>query len=275
VTSAESGAIPTFAAELRAYRQRAGWTQVQLGDKIAFSGSFVSDVERCTRTPSLDFSKACDREFSTPGYDPANGSPGTFERLHINISREAYSPWFAPFVEFERRASRIINWDMRCFTGLLQTEAYARALIRAGRPDGSDAEVEADVATRLERQRRLDADHAPSVWFVIHEAVFRSAFGDETVMSGQVDHVAEMARRPRTVVQVYPFSASDCPGNQGAVTLFNFPDASPVGYAEGYEAGRPVESPQEVATLVAMFDHLRARALTPDESRKLIDGYRK
>lgn len=78
---AESTALTVFAAELRAQRQARGWTQVNLGDKIGFSGSFVSDVERCERTPSMDLARACDRQL---------GLPGSFERLHELIRRDAY-----------------------------------------------------------------------------------------------------------------------------------------------------------------------------------------
>jgi transcriptional regulator with XRE-family HTH domain len=121
----EASALAVFASELRAQRQRAGWTQIVLGDKMGYSGSFISDIERCARTPALDFARACDRELRLPG---------TFERMHELISRDAYPTWFYPVITFEQRASRIHEWEMRVIPGLLQTPDYARCVIRAGRP---------------------------------------------------------------------------------------------------------------------------------------------
>jgi transcriptional regulator with XRE-family HTH domain len=130
-------AVDTFAAEVRAWRRHLGLTQEEFGDRIGFSGSHVSSVETAKRNPTLDFAKPC---------DAVTGAPGTFVRLHEQITKEAYPPWFSPFVHFEARATRIHNWDQRCLTGLLQTEDYARAIITSGRPDLSAEAVERDVA---------------------------------------------------------------------------------------------------------------------------------
>jgi transcriptional regulator with XRE-family HTH domain len=114
-----------FAAELKAQRARLGWTQIQFGDKIAYSGSFVSDVERCARAPTLDFAQACDRECRLPG---------TFERWWDLLKRGVYPAWFHPVVPVEAAAARIHGWDLGTVPDLLQTEDYARSLIRASRP---------------------------------------------------------------------------------------------------------------------------------------------
>jgi transcriptional regulator with XRE-family HTH domain len=257
-----SNAVEKFAAELRAWRIHMGLSQNSLGDLIGYSGSHVSSVETMQRTPVLDFAKKCDKALATPG---------TFERMHDLIAREAYPPWFAPFVHLEQAATRISSWESRCFTGLLQTVDYARAICRAGHPEWSDDLVEKDVAGRIDRQKILDrgildGERPPSCWFVISEAAFRTIIGDEAVLSSQISHVAELARLPSITVQVYPFSVPDCPGIDGPVTLFEFETRPSAGYAEGYEAGRTIESPRDVAMLVAMFDHLRAAALSPRDS---------
>lgn len=258
-------AVETFALELRAWRTKAGLSQSELGARMGYSGSHVSSVETMHRTPVLEFAKKCDETMDTPG---------TFVRLHELITREAYPPWFAPFVHFEQTATRMHNWDARCFTGLLQTEAYARAIIRAAHPEASDDEVDRDVAARMERQRILDREHPPSCWFVIGESAFRTMFGGADVMRAQVDRVAELAKLPGITVQVYPFSAPDCPGTDGPVTVFDFESQQSAGYAEGYEAGRTIEAPQDMAKLIVMFDHLRAAALSPRDSASWIAAHR-
>lgn len=259
-------AVARFVDELRAWRQRHGWSQAELGEKLGYSGSHVSNIETMTRPATGDFAKACDRVFQTPG---------TFERLQEDINKEAYPPWFSPFVHFEAKALRIHCWDNRCLTGLLQTEDYARALIRAGNPTMTDAEVERDVAGRMERQQVMVRELSPPYcWFVVHEAALRTVFGSRAVMYGAMDRLVEVARSPRAVVQVFPSGVPGCPGVDGAVTIFDFRDEPSVGYAEGYRAGRTIEVASEVASLVLTFDHLRALALSPADSQELITAIR-
>src|SRR6266567_4491233 len=152
-----STAVENFADELRAWRERLGWSQAELGARMGYSGSHVSSVERMDRTPTFEFAKKADE---------ALGTPDTFKRLHKRITKEAFPSWFTPFVDFETRATRVHNWDNHCITGLLQIEDYARAIISSGRPDLSADAVERDVASRMERQLVLDREEL-FAWFVI------------------------------------------------------------------------------------------------------------
>lgn len=122
-----------FAEELRAWRLLRGWTQAELGAEMGYSGSHVSSVETMDRMATGDFARACDKAFETPH---------TFVRLHADIARAAHRPWFSPYVHYEETADRIHCWDNRSITGLLQSEDYARAIIRAANPGISDEDVE-------------------------------------------------------------------------------------------------------------------------------------
>jgi transcriptional regulator with XRE-family HTH domain len=263
----ESAGTPVarFAAELRAWRQRHGWSQAELGDKAGYSGSHVSSVETMTRLPTADFAKRCDEVF---------GTPGTFARLQEDIAAQAFPPWFSPFVHYESKAVRVHCWDNRFVTGLLQTEEYARAIIKAGNLGVPEAEIERDVDARMERQQVMRREQPPYCWYVIHEAALRTMIGGKTVMRDQMDKLVEVSRSPSVVVQVFPASTPDCPGVDGAVTIFDFKDEPSVGYAEGYRAGRTIEASSEVATLVLMFDYLRALALSPADSQRMIAAIR-
>jgi Domain of unknown function (DUF5753) len=175
---------------------------------------------------------------------------------------------------FEEQARRIHNWDNRNITGLLQAEDYARAIIRAGKPGIADDLIEQLAAARMERQQVLDREEPPFGWFVIAESALRAGFGGPAVMRGQMDRLLELAHRPNIRVQVWPYSVPDCPGCDGPMTVFELPEAGPVGYAEGYEAGRIIESPPEMAKLMLLFDLLRADALSPAESVRFITAIR-
>jgi transcriptional regulator with XRE-family HTH domain len=258
---AKISACRDFAAELRSWRTRLGLTQVALGEKIDYSGSFVSDIERCDRMPTLDFARSCDRKLEVPG---------TFARAFQRISQQSFPGWFAPVIPYESQAIKIQNWDMRCLPGLQQTPDYARAVIRAGHPDDPDDIVERDVQARMQRQEIFNRENPPSAWFIIDESALRRVYGSNAIMAAQLDKLIKNSAHPGIVIQIMPLASEDCSGVDGPMTVFDIPDSPQVAYTEGCKVGRIIEVPGEVATLVTKFDHLRAMALPRRESSRLL-----
>jgi transcriptional regulator with XRE-family HTH domain len=266
MTDAEPGAESHFGAELKAQRAHRGWTQVQLGDKLGYSGSFVSDVERGERVASLDFAKRCDEVFELPE---------TFERAHEVAKRAAYPSWFYPVIPFEEAAERIHGWELGVVPGLLQTERYARAVIRARRPRDDEPSIERTVSARLERQELLARERPPLLWYVLHEGLLRHVVGDRDIMAEQLDRLIKSAETPGVVLQVLPFTANDHAGVEGPIVIYERQSASPVAYTECYGGGRIVEGPEEVADLTMVISMLRASALPPRDSAALIRDIRR
>jgi transcriptional regulator with XRE-family HTH domain len=254
-------ALAKFAAQLRAWRQRSGWSQVELADKLLCSDSLVSGVETMNKTPTLDFARRLDEAFDLPG---------TFVALHELISREAWPSYFAPVIDFETRAVRIHEWELRVIPGLLQTESYARSVISAGKPRlGPDA-LDRSVSSRIERQRILTRDNPPMLWAVLHEGTLRHVVGGLAVMAEQLDKLIDVARMPDVMMQVLPFTASDHPGTDGPISVFDFTDAASVAYTECNGGGMIVESPDQVAELMTTINLIRAVALPPRASMNLL-----
>jgi hypothetical protein len=133
-------------------------------------------------------------------------------------------------------------------------------------------EMDRQVAVRLERQKRLTAADAPSLWVVLDEAVLRRQVGGPAVMAGQLAHIGQMAGQPNVTVQVLPFTAGAHPAMLGSFTLMQFPDPADkdVVYLEAETGALYLEKPQDVARYSLMIDYLRAQALGPAESRALI-----
>lgn len=187
--------VARFAEELRAWRLLRGWTQAELGTEMGYSGSHVSSLETRERMPTA---RVCPGE--RQGFRDTPDLPAPARGHSQGCTSAVVHPVRAP----EEIAVRIHCWDTRSFTGLLQTERYARAIIRAGHQEDTDDDVGRDVMARIERQRVFDRDHPPSCWFVIGEAAFRTRFGDDDVMREQIDHIAELAARPYIHIQVFP-----------------------------------------------------------------------
>jgi transcriptional regulator with XRE-family HTH domain len=179
-----------FGEELKAQRVRRGWTQVEQGRKLdRYSDSYISDIERGAKPPTLDFARKCDQLFDLPG---------TFERLYQIVKRaEEYPAWFeSVVVPFEVKAKRINGFVLGTMPGLLQTEEYARALIRAFRHDATDEEVERLVTVRIGRQSILASPTPPRVWYVIDEGAFHRLVGGRAVMLAQVEKLLSVASTP-------------------------------------------------------------------------------
>ena len=260
MSEVKTTSLAAFASQSRAWRQQMGWTQVEAGEKLGYSASLVSGIETMDKTPTADFAQRCDKAFN---------SPGTFETLQELVGREAYPAFFAPVVPFEREAVRIHGWELGAIPGLLQTEGYARALIRVSRAIDSDSAIDRLVAARMERQTILTSENPPLLWYVIDEGVLRHVIGDAATMGAQLDKVIEAAGTPGIVIQVLPFTA-DHAGTDGPISIYEFTMAPTVCYTECYSGGRIVEAHGEVADLMTVMSLIRASALPPRESRELI-----
>lgn len=113
-------------------------------------------------------------------------------RLHELIQHNAYPAWFSPVIPLERKAVRIHGWQPFVVPGLLQTEEYARELIRVSRPQDSAAAVEELVAARMERQAILTGDDPPMLWYVLDEGILHRVVGSVEVMDVQLDRLATL-----------------------------------------------------------------------------------
>jgi transcriptional regulator with XRE-family HTH domain len=261
VPDVKTTSLAAFASQLRAWRQQMSWTQVEMGGKLGYSASLVSGIETMDKAPTADFAARCDEVLSTPG---------TFATLQELVAREAYPAFFAPVLPFEREAVRIHGWELGTVPGLLQTEDYARALIRSGRPKDSDEEIDHLVAARMERQEILASEAAPLLWYVLDESVLRHAVGGPDVMRNQLDRLLDAADTPGIVVQALPFTADNHAGADGSISVYEFEVSPSVCYTECYGGGRIIEGRGEVADLMTVVNLFRASALSARDSRDLI-----
>ena len=120
-------------------------------------------------------------------------------------------------------------WELRVVPGLLQTEEYARAVIRADKPRDSEESVSRAVTARLERQELLTRDQPPMLWYILDEAILRRLVGGPSVMDAQLGKLTGLADRPGVVIQVLPFGARIHVGSNGPIVIFEFADAAAIG----------------------------------------------
>ena len=180
-----------FAAELRAARTKSGLTRNDLGARLNYSGSLVSLVETMARVPTLEFARRLDEML---------GTPGTFERMQEHLRAAPFPAWFRDWLGAEQEAISLRSFEPLVVPGLLQTEDYARAVLRT-RIKVTDEEIDEMVSARIERQSILAQDKPPLLWSIVDEDVLRRPVGGRGTMAGQLLHLAGMSQRPNVVVR--------------------------------------------------------------------------
>lgn len=182
--------------------------------------------------------------------------------------------WFPTYVGLEGAASLIRAYEVQFVHGLLQTEAYAHAVVSRGMKDASTADIDRRVALRLERQKYLVSENAPDVHIVLDEAALRRPYGDREVMRGQLQHLIEISERPNIRLQVMPFSFGGHAGESGAFTILSFPesDLSDVVYLEQLTSALYLDKREDVAQYENALRELQQDSPGPDASRDLLRG---
>ncbi|ROQ97856.1 helix-turn-helix protein [Streptomyces sp. 2132.2] len=246
-----------YGYELRRLREAANLKQAALGGIVYCTGSLIGQIETTKRVPTRDFSERV---------DAALGTDGHFSRLVGLVLRSVLPTWFQPYAEMEARATYISTFQSQLVYGLLQTEAYAKALLAVENPD----RVDGIVAARLERQRILAREVPPVLLVVLDEALLHRNVGGREVMREQLAHLLTFVHRPWIQIQVLPFSTGEHSAMMGSFTLLRFDDDPDLFYTESYDSGHMTANPQVIRERSVGYARLQAAALSPEESALLI-----
>jgi transcriptional regulator with XRE-family HTH domain len=262
-----------LASELRRLREAADLTIDEVGEKLECSASKVSRIE----TGHVGVTPRDARDMLA-----LYGITGDEQEALVQLAREArkrgwwhaYNEVFTgTFVGLEADASSLRAFQALLVPGLLQTERYAHAVIRALRPDAEDAAIRRRVAARMARQELLSDSPPVEYWAVVDEAVLHRVVDGPEVMAEQLYRMVADADKPNVTVQVVPFGAGAHPGMEGPFLIMGFPeqaDPDVVYVDDSTSSGLYLEEPLDVRRYALMFDHLRAAALKPDDSVDLI-----
>jgi transcriptional regulator with XRE-family HTH domain len=180
--------------------------------------------------------------------------------------------WFEVYVGLEEEASEILSYQTEAIPGLLQIRDYIRAISMAGLQVPAEEELDRLVALRLKRQERLTASDAPKMWVVLNEAAIRREVGGRLTLREQLGHLIKVSHLNHVNLQILPYSAGAHPAMDGPCCVLRFPEPNDpdVAYVQYRRGSLYMEQQSDVDAYIELFDHLRARALGPDESRGLI-----
>ncbi|MFE4264066.1 Scr1 family TA system antitoxin-like transcriptional regulator [Streptomyces sp. NPDC056883] len=250
-------------SELRVARKRAGLSQDKLGEPLFVSGSFIGQLEAGTRRMTPELAREVDKILGTGDFFTRNCEAAT---------KSKYPDHFAAAAEAEALAKAIREYAPLTIPGLLQTEAYARAVFRAYQPTAPEPEIDELVTNRLARSALLSAPTTPLLWSVFGEAVLRCEVGGRVVMAEALRHIASLIRSHRIIVQVIPFHAGAHAAMGGSLQLMSFADAPTLAYVQGNGTGQLFDDPATVSRHHLTYDLLTASALSPVQSLALIES---
>ncbi|MFE1553164.1 helix-turn-helix domain-containing protein [Streptomyces sp. NPDC058718] len=260
-------------AELRRLRKDSGLTGTQVAERLLVSQAKVSHMETGRRAVSprdvrdlcklygvtehhvVDSLTAMARESSRRGWWHAYG----------DIPHSAY-------VNLETHADSLHAYDAMMIPALLQTPAYAAAVIEETVPCITVHQAAAQLKVHLRRQHRIyDPARHLRLRLVLDESALWRVVGSREIMREQLEHLHALSTEPHILVQVLPHTAGAHPGMTGPFSILQFPDSrKEVVYLERFTSGHCLEKPSDVQQYNATHAHLRTLALPPERSRHLI-----
>ncbi|MFJ7046572.1 transcriptional regulator [Streptomyces sp. JV178] len=269
--------------QLEELRTRAGLTFEQAGEAIGVSHSTIRRMEAAKvarlRLPDVEkllqvYGVVDQQEIETflKSVREAN------KRGWWHTYRDVLPDWFAAYLSLEQAALQIRAYEAQFVHGLLQTEAYARALLGAGNPHASTEATERRVALRMRRQELLTREQPPRLWVVMDETVLRWPVGGPDVMRAQIDHLIEMHRLPHVTVQLMPFRHGPHPAMRaGAFHLFRFraPELPDIVYLNGLVGAVYLDKGGDVVVYREAMDRLGAQSAPPRKTEALLGALRK
>jgi transcriptional regulator with XRE-family HTH domain len=263
--------------ELRKARDTTGQSQKEVADALAWSPSKLLRIENgavgITMTDLralLDHYGVRDRkrvdELIRIAHESRKLSTATYGK---SVPGSAIK-----FYNFRSSALRVRNLETLLVPGLLQTEEYANAVIRAfANPDDSASDLDDRVVARMDQQALLDREGRPELYFIVDEAALWRWMGGLDVMRNQLEHLKKVAERPRLTIQVVPFRLGAHGGLRGSFQILEFAEGEDyvlfLENARGDLISRDLES--EAERYLTLFWELESVATKPWELNAFID----
>ncbi|UZI31150.1 helix-turn-helix domain-containing protein [Streptomyces sp. VB1] len=249
-----------YGEELKLRRIAAGLTQEALAEQVVCSPTLISHFEAGRRLPNPDDARRIDRALNTDGF---------FARWLEDLD-PYFAHYFGLVAEWERLATEIRHYGSSLIPGLLQTEAYSRAVFQAYSPNYRAEKLDELVVSRVKRSRILDKPSAPVTWMLLDESALRRRVGGPQVMAEQLDKVADMADAGRVRLHVLTLASGAHALLEGMLYLLSFAEAAPLAYVEGVHNGRLLDDPAVVDACHTSYTLALSDAAPREESVALV-----
>jgi transcriptional regulator with XRE-family HTH domain len=252
---------------LRQLRNGLGLTVEDVADKLLCSVTKISRTETGMRRPTLrDVRDLC----GVYGVDEAV----TAELMELARMAREQGWWkqysdlkLDPYIGLEQEAASITCFSMYFVPALLQTETYAREIIKAIARKMDPNVHQQRVEARIRRQHLLEQDNRPRYRVLLDEAVLHRRVGGSAVMAAQLDKILKLERDSVVTVQVIPFDIGAHAAADSNFVLLEFGGHLPaVVFVEGLTNNLYQERRSDIERYREAVDYLRESALSPRDS---------
>ncbi|MFJ3878547.1 Scr1 family TA system antitoxin-like transcriptional regulator [Streptomyces sp. NPDC090077] len=244
-------------------RAAKGLTQRELAARIQVDEETIASIEQGRRALMPHVAELLDQHLGLPGTlaVAANEMPAF----------DTTPPWAEEYMDREFTAVTLSWYDNQVVPGLLQTEAYARAVFKCRVPAYQEEEIEALTADRMARQEILRRKTPPTLSFVVWEPVVLHGIGGQEAYEEQLRHLIACAELADVSLQVMPLEQGKHAALDGPFTLLETHDHQHFGYSEGQRGSRLISDPSEVSILARRYAMLRTQALNTEQTRGLLE----
>ncbi|KUL54703.1 helix-turn-helix domain-containing protein [Streptomyces sp. NRRL S-1521] len=266
----EDGTAHLFRAvgkQLKVLRLRMGMSQKELATATHCGEDLISAMERGVRTPQPEFLELADPLLRADGVLIAATDD---VREAQKRARTRHPEWYRGYANLESQAVQLYVYTNQSVPGLLQTEAYARAIFAQWKPLLSEETIEKRVADRIARQQLFEPWPSPTFSFILDESVLLRPIGGKDVHAEQLRRLLTIGRMQTVQLQVMPLTRDEQPSLDGPFTLLTVKKQQ-VAYMEIHTYPRLITVPEEVRVLAVRYGMLQTEALTPRESLALIE----
>lgn len=257
--------------QIKVLREQAGLSQRELGVAAHCGEDLISSIERGVRTPQPDFLERVDELLTAGGVLKAAVED---VREAQSKARTRHPDWYRNYAKLEAEAGQLYVYTNQSMPGLLQTEAYARAVFTQWRPLLDEATIEKRVADRLARQQIFEPWPSPTFSFILDESVLLRPIGGKAVHEEQLRNLLHIGRMRTVQLQVMPLDRDEQPSLDGPFTLLTPKGKQQVAYLETHTYPRLITDREEVQVLSIRYGIIQSQALRPGESLALIEKMR-
>ncbi len=254
--------LATVGRQLKLRREAMGMRAPDFAVAVGYGEDLVYKIEGGKRIPRPEYLDKAEEVLRADGLISA---------MKEDVARVRYPKTIRALAKLEAKAVELLSYGNHNLHGLLQTEEFARALLRTRRPSLAEGELEQAVAARMARQSIYQRSPAPELSFVLEEVTLRRPVGGKTVHRKQLERVLELAQLQSVKIQVMPMDRWDHPGIGGRIQVLKFGDGTAVGRMDDEFNGRPVSEPKQLRILELSYGIIRAEAMTARESTAFIE----
>ncbi|WP_225728047.1 MULTISPECIES: helix-turn-helix transcriptional regulator [unclassified Nocardia] len=269
VTAADQ-ARQVLGARLRELRKDARLDGRRFSTAAGWHWSKTSRIEHGKQAPSEDdvaiWCRVCDAELALPDLIAALRNVEAQWAEWKRVAATGHARRQRRGIELEGRTRLLRTYTVVLVPGLLQTEAYARAVLaQCIRFLGTHDDLAEAVAARLERQQVLRRGNH-RIATLVHESALHTVVGDAGVMTEQLHRLLETAfDNPRLIFGVVPFDSEFI----YTTTSFDMFDQRMV-MVETISAELTVTRPSELRYYEQAWAALHRQARYGDQAKELI-----